>query len=158
MGISLFYMTTSPASAAVRTVILDDAKRINHDRRWWCESMIFFGLGRDKENSGDHVLFGDTKFFLGGYSHGDGQFIEVDSDDEHFMAFRDAAFILHQLARWSTEHGVGWTLNMGDAEVGMIVGGKVQPPGLFGSDRVETEADERRAVELDAKYASRSAE
>ncbi len=44
----------------------------------------------------------------------------------------------------------------GDAEVGKIADGQIEPSELFGSNQSETEADQQRAAELNAKYIARS--
>jgi hypothetical protein len=156
MGVSLFYKTAGPVSATVRGAILAEAGRINRDRRWWSESIIFFDLpGQTTGATGLAPLTGDTKLFYSGvYSDASGGYVEVDFDDDQFMAIRDAAFIVRQLVRWSREYGIDWSLVMAGAELGIIVAGEVLPPGLFGWDRPDTDEDERRAAEIDAKYAS----
>ena len=154
MGMSLSYQTTAPVTAKVKAAILADAERINADRRWWCESFVFFDP-RGRKKKGPAPLTGDTKlFYSSGYTH-DGGFVEVDGDDDDFMGFRDAAFIVRQLVEWSREHGIGWSLEMAGAELGTAAAGATQPPDLLGWDTPESRADTRRATALDAKYASR---
>jgi hypothetical protein len=153
MGVSLSYRTIEPVSARVKAAILADVKRINGQRRWWCEGLIFY-----EERKRTRHLTGDTKlFFPAGYTDGDADagLTEVDSDDDLFMGFRDAAFILRQLMRWSEERGVSWSLDMAGAEVGTVGGGKVEPAGLFDCDKPERKADEQKAARLQKKYASR---
>lgn len=154
MGVSISYTTTAAVSAKARNAILADAERVNKEREWWCESIIFF---TDKKRS--KLLVGDTKlFFPGMYSDPDAEdgLMEVDADDDNFMAFRDAAFILQQLMRWSKLHRVDWTLEMAGGDLGKITKGKLEPAGLFESDKAETKADERKAAKLHKKYASRN--
>lgn len=144
MGVSLTYQTTKPVSAAVKRAVLDDAARLNRERVWWGESFIFFevpqkGKGKAK---GLTPLTGDTKLFRS----------DADEEDDTFMAFRDAAFILQHLVRWSQEHGIDWTLEMVGAEVGAITAGAVEPAGLFGWDEPETPAAQRRAARIHRKY------
>jgi hypothetical protein len=146
MGVSLSYRTTEPVAASAKKAILADAERLNRERAWWCESIIFFeAAGRKKK--GPTPLTGDTKLFRAD---------ETDDDDDEFMGYRDAAFIAQQLVRWSFEYGVNWTLEMVGTEVGTITNGEVQPPGLFQWDRPENAVDRRRAARIDRKYASRN--
>jgi hypothetical protein len=154
MGVSLSYITTAAVPAKARTAILEDAEGVNLGREWWCESINFF---TDKKRP--KHLIGDTKlFFAGMYSDPDAEdgLMEVDTDDDNFMAFRDAAFILQQLMRWSKAHGVDWTLEMAGGDLGKITKGKLKPAGLFGCDKAETKADEKKAAKLHKKYASRN--
>ncbi|MBN9118326.1 MAG: hypothetical protein J0I06_04050 [Planctomycetes bacterium] len=143
MGVALFYQTTKPVVAAVKRAILADAARLNGERGWWCESIIFFEVDRKK---GPTPITGDTKLFRS----------DAHEDDDDFMAHRDAAFIVQQLVRWSREHGVDWTLEMAGTEVGTITNGQVQPPGLFQWDQPESAAARRRAARVTRKYASQS--
>jgi hypothetical protein len=155
VGQSLTYTTTGPVTAAVRKAVEADARRLNAGRAWWCEGFAFF-----KHRKHPDRLAGDTKLFFGGaYSSDEAEdgLVLVDADDDLFMGLRDAAFVLRQLRRWSAEHGVGWVLEMGDADLGTIAGGAVEPAGLLGCDAAETKAAEKKAARLDAKYASRNA-
>ena len=77
---------------------------------------------------------------------------DVDEDEDDFMAYRDAAFIIQHLVRWSRAYGIDWTLEMVGAEIGTVIAGEVLPAGLFEWDREETAADRRRAARLHYKY------
>ncbi len=155
MSLSLTYTTTEPVAADVRKAIEADAKRLNKGRPWWCENIVFF---KSREQP-KHVV-GDTKLFRG---LGDDVLddededaaAEVEFDDDQFMAFQDARFILLTLARWSEKHGVSWVVEMSGVEVAWVADGRIEPPGLFESD-ASTErlrADDDRAVAVHAKYA-----
>jgi hypothetical protein len=154
MGVSLTYTTTAPVGAAVRKAVEADAKRLNGGRAWWCEGFAFF-----KHRKRPAHLTGDTKlFFAGVFSDDDdedGGLVEVHDDDDQFMGFRDAAFVVRQLCHWSAEHGIDWALEMAGADVGTVTGGAVAPAGLFGSDKPETKTAAAKATRLDKKYAAR---
>ncbi len=59
MGVSLSYRTAAPVATKVKAAILADAERINVERNWWCEGIIFF-----EERKGAKRLTGDTKLFF----------------------------------------------------------------------------------------------
>jgi hypothetical protein len=145
MGVSLTYQTTKPVKAAIKNAILAEVARINPAREWWSESLIFFEVKRRAK--GPTPLTGDTKLFRAD---------EADDDDDEFMGYRDAAFIVQQLVRWSHEHGIDWVLEMVGADVGTITAGAVEPAGLFGWDRAETAVDRRRAARLLRKHSGPS--
>lgn len=154
MGVSLTYKTTTAVAAKVKAAILADAKRINRERNWWCEGLCFF---EPRPKTGR--VIGDTKlFFAGVYSDEDeeGGLHDVDADDDDFMGFRDAAFIVRQLVHWSAEHGVDWTLEMSGVEMGTIRAGTLDPANLFGCDKAPTAAAQKKAARLNKKYASRN--
>ncbi|HEY7424723.1 MAG TPA: hypothetical protein VH682_10885 [Gemmataceae bacterium] len=133
MGVSLSYRTTAPVSAKIKAAILADVERINAERSWWCEGIIFF-----EERKGAKHLTGDTKlFFAGFYSDEEAEdgLQEVDADDDQFMGFRDAAFILRQLMRWLGTHGIG-RINLGAKRAGKRSVGK--PPAPFDVAGLET--------------------
>lgn len=157
MGVSLTYITTEPVAPDVRKAIEADAKRLNKQRSWWCENLIFY---KDKKRA--KHLTGDTKLFIVGM----GDDIEDDEeesdgeaafDDDQFMGFHDARFILLTLADWSRAHGVSWEVEMAGEPVARVSGGRIEPPGLFESD-VSAEqllADDERARAIHAKYPQR---
>jgi hypothetical protein len=152
MSVSLTYTSTKPVSAATRKAVEKEAARVNGERSWWCEGLIFF-----TDRKRPKYLTGDTKLFyaFGGYSDDEGGFTEVDADDDNFMGFRDAKFIVGLLCQWSKTFGVEWVLEMADAELGTIAKGVLTPPGLFECDKPDKKANEQRAKRLDKKYASR---
>jgi hypothetical protein len=154
MGVSLSYQTTKPVSAAVKKAILADAARLNVERSWWCENFIFFEAAKRKKK-GPTPLTGDTKLYLPGYTWQRG-YVEVEFEDDQFMAERDTAFIIQQLVKWSRKHSINWTVSMAGVELGAITNGEVQPEGLFQWDHEETPAERRRAARIDRKYASRN--
>ena|GEM_PF-7049295 len=156
MGVSLTYITTEPVTAPVRKAIEADAKRLNKQRPWWCENFIFF-----KHREQPKHLAGDTKLFIVGM--GD-DLDEEDSDggeaafeDDQFMGFHDARFILLTLAEWSRVHGVFWVVEMAGTEVARVAGGRIEPPGLFQADATpeQLRADDERARAIIAKHPQR---
>jgi hypothetical protein len=154
VGVSLSYTTTAAVTAKVRAAIFADTARVNGERRWWCEGITFF-----KDPKRSKHLTGDTKLFYPGcYSDPEEEagLTEVDADDDTFMGFRDAAFIVRLLMCWSNDHGVNWVLEMAGGEVGTVVSGQVQPAGLFECDKPENKANLRRAARIDKKYATRN--
>ena len=107
MGVSLTYETTHPVLDAVRRAVEAEAESINAERQWWCEGLIFF---HSPENP--LGLVGDTKLFRSDYETSTGEIVELDEEDDSFMAWRDAVYITSALARWSTAHGLTWTLRV----------------------------------------------
>ena len=157
MGISLTYITTEPVAAPVRKAIEADAKRLNTQRAWWCENIIFFKhRERPKHLTGDTKLFitdfGDDAEDEDGAAAGDAAF-----DDDQFMGFHDARFILLMLAEWSQAHGVSWEVEMAGEPVARVSGGRIEPPGLFESDvsAEQLREDDERARAIHAKYPQR---
>lgn len=160
MSMSLSYRTAGPVDARVRSAILGEAElwRENHD--WWCEAILF--LPQRWTPGDEDKLVGDTKLcFPMGYSTVPGQVIEVDGDDDEYMARRDAAFILGRLCAWSGAHGITWVLEMGGEDFGTVAGGELSDETVaafrdqLGWD-IQAPADEYRAAQISAKYASRN--
>src|SRR5262249_5197189 len=106
MGVAISYWTTGPVDPHTKQRIMDDADRVNASRAWCAEPICFFEW-RGKEQQ----LSGHTKLFLLCYSSTDGDLIDVEPDDDTFMAARDLDFIVDQLTRWSRAHELGWELN-----------------------------------------------
>ena len=164
MGVSLSYVTTEPVAADVRKTIEADAKRLNKQRPWWCENLMFY---KDKKRA--KHLTGDTKLFIVGIGDDiDDDDDDIDDDDEgadgeaasdndQFMGFHDARFILLTLAQWSRAHGVSWVVEMAGEEVARVSGGRIEPPGLFEADAPveQLRADDERARAILAKYPER---
>ena len=107
-------------------------------------------------------------FFSGGYHDAAGEYVEVDADDDAFMAAHDARRIVEHLSGWSLEHAIAWDLRCAGEAVGHIANGKpdekllaflkdLAKTAALGRPDVEvgSEAGDRFARELDAKYASR---
>lgn len=158
MSVSLSYVTTEPVSPAVRKAIEADAKRLNTERSWWCENIIFYKHPKKSKH-----LTGDTKLFNIGLDElfeDDDEVPEEDSgdlDDDQFMGFYDARFILFTLAEWSRVHGVSWDVEMAGAAVATIHAGKIEPPSLFQADASakQLKADDKKAQSILAKYPNR---
>jgi hypothetical protein len=157
MGQSLSYVTTEPVGAHVRKAIEADAKRLNKGRAWWCENLLFF-----KHRQQPKHLAGDTKLFrtLGDDvldDEDDDAAAEVEFDDDQFMAFHDARFILLTLADWSKQYVVSWVVTMAGEEVARIADGRIEPFGLFESDATPERliADDERARAIHVKHANK---
>ena len=157
MGVSLSYHTTEPVPAEARKAIEADARRLNTDRPWWCENLIFY---KDKKRA--KHLTGDTKLFIVGMGDDiddeeEGADGEAAFDDDQFMGFHDARFILLTLAEWSRAHGVSWVVEMAGEESARVAGGRIDPPGLFEADATAEllRADDERARATVAKYPQR---
>lgn len=153
---SLSYHTTEPVSAEVRKAIEADAKRLNMERPWWCENLIFY---KDKKRA--KHLTGDTKLFIVGMGDDieddEGSDGEAAFDDDQFMGFQDARFILLTLAVWSRAHGVSWEVEMAGEPMARVGGGRIDPPHLFEADATaeQLQADDERARAIIAKYPQR---
>jgi hypothetical protein len=155
VGVSLTYISTEPVAAEVRKAIEADAEQLNKGRPWWCENITFF-----KHRQRPKHLAGDTKLFRGLGDdvlddEDENAAAEVEFDDDQFMAFHDARFVLLTLARWSEQHGVAWVVEMSGSVVARVAGGRVEPAGLFESDASaeQLRADDERALAVHAKYA-----
>lgn len=154
MGVSLSYWTITAVDPRVRRQIEDEAGEIERD--WWCEPLHFFDW------PGKPGLAGDTKlFFASGYSTTNGDFFEVEIDDDVFLAARDARFIVDRLCAWSATHGLIWEL-VCEAPIGRITSGKPDAQvtefidGLAARGHLTgSPADDARGQALLAKYASR---
>lgn len=158
MGISLDYSTVDPVDPTTSAAIMEHVARIVGKRDWWCEPINFFESG---ENDGR--LYGGNKIFLPGYSTGSGSYVEVDPDDDSFMAWRDTRFILDLLGEWSKQFGISWTVSCAGEPVGVVRNGSCdenihqymklceQAAGLNPADP----AIEERANAISKQYASR---
>jgi len=106
-------------------------------------------------------LTGDTKLFIvemGDDTDDEDEFDgESAFDDDQFMGFHDARFVLLTLAEWSRVHGVSWVVEMAGEEVARVAGGWIEPPGLFESNASaeQLRADDDRARATVAKYPQR---
>ena len=96
-------------------------------REWWQGA-----IGFDVESFGQpQVLSGQTPLF-----HQTG----IPDEDDLFMAFADAAFILDRLASWSKRFKIKWHLRMNDEDWGSI-----DPTGLSRALLDQMEKWSRRA-------------
>ncbi|MFO1485717.1 MAG: hypothetical protein U1F71_20310 [Verrucomicrobiaceae bacterium] len=100
--------------------IVSAVQNHNAARDWWCESFCFYEDPQLKNH-----LVGNTKLFLNGYTAPSGQYVQVDPDEDCFMAAEDAQFIIDQLAEFSRQHGIQWVVDLEGAELGTIAGGIV---------------------------------
>lgn len=53
---------------------------------------------------------GNSKLFRPGF----------DCDDDGFLAWRDAQFIITNLAKWASNFGLTWRLSFDDSEIGTV--------------------------------------
>jgi hypothetical protein len=141
---SLSYVSTGKVTKAARDAILAEASGIERD--WWCESFVFFDDPKAKGK-----LVGDTKLMLLGYSGAKGKYVEVDPEDDTFMAARDASFLVAQLAKWSKAHGVNWLVE--ETEMGLpgkITDGKPDADARKLVEALETMFDDEPLTEAKA--------
>jgi len=100
------------------------------------------------ENDAGHLV-GVTKLFLIGYDNAEGDYREVDGDDDSLMAWRDAVFITDQLQRWSKEFDLTWDLSIAGEAIGQIRSGKLDAEGQAALkelvDMCDIPEDEREA-------------
>ena len=159
MGVSLSYSTTEPVRPEVRKAIEADARRLNTERDWWSENLIFY-----RDRARPKHLTGDTKVYLGlgddlFDEDGEGEETsEADFEDDQFMGLYEARFIVLTLARWSKEHGVSWVVEMAGEEMCRVAGGAVQPPHVFGCSDSPTQfrREDRQVAEIRARHQGRS--
>lgn len=157
MSVSLSYRSCLPVNAAAKAAIVQEAGRLNSEREWWCEGINFFD---HPEYRG--LLSGDTKLFLVGYSTSDGGYVEVDADDDCFMAAREVVFLVETLADWSRKYKVNWLLACEGGTVGDIKDG-VATPSIqevaeslaSGIELLPTSEAGERAKQISERYASR---
>jgi hypothetical protein len=107
MGVTIEYATTRPAAPDVTALVLQAADETNRGREWWTEGILFFD---DPEQPG--VLSGSSKLFRGGGV--------VEVDDDSFLAWRDAQFIISRLAHWGSNFGLVWRLSYDGGELGRV--------------------------------------
>jgi hypothetical protein len=106
----LHYESTGRVNASVVRAIWSDIGDIN--RVWW-RGVLGFDVSDEGKPS---ILSGRTPLF-----HKSG----IPDEDDLFMAFADAAFILGRLAGWAKEHRIKWHLRMHDDDWGAV-----DPSGL----------------------------
>jgi hypothetical protein len=157
---SLSYVSTEKVAKATKDAIVADAAAIQRD--WWCESFVLF---EDPKAKGK--LTGDTKLMLLGYSGPKGKFVEVDPEDDTFMAARDVSFLVAQLAKWSRAHGITWLVE--ETEMGLsgkIVDGKPDANAkklvraletMFDDEPLDEAKAEVRASKILKKHKARNA-
>jgi len=137
--------------SAIRA-IREDVERIERD--WWRG-----GLGFDAAaDEGPSTLSGRTPLF-----HKSG----IPDDEDLFMAFADAAFILGRLADWAKKHKIKWHVRMNDEDWGAVDPSGLTKPLLkemgkwarrlkiFPSGRDTWFIPEDRRAELLARHAGR---
>jgi hypothetical protein len=105
MGVSVDYATTQPIAPDVRARVMQAADDINRRREWWTEGICFLD---NPERPG--VLSGSSKLFRGG----------VEWDDDSFLAWRDAQFIIGHLAHWASKFGLVWCFSYDGGELGRV--------------------------------------
>jgi hypothetical protein len=175
MSVNLTYQSNMRIPDDVKARVQAAAAKLNESPGWWCEGINFFDDplvvrgGALVSVKQEGRLIGSTKmFFGGGYHAASGEYVDVEFADDKFMATRDALRIVDQLAGWSREHGLDWELSCAGETVGHITRGQSDERlGAFLKELADTaalrrpdvevasEAGERLARELDAKYASR---
>jgi hypothetical protein len=152
MGVSLTYETESAVSASARQEIIAAAKELVLSREWWCEPFIFFEHPNEPER-----LIGDSKLFIPAE--------EVSFEDDSFMAWRDAQFIIGKLAEWARGYSLAWRLSMEGHEMGGVTseGPDQRVAEFFGVLALESGYDisdpskvERIAAHLFQKHADRN--
>jgi hypothetical protein len=112
----LSYESASKVSASAVVAIFKEIELL--DRVWWRGV-----LGFDASDEGrPALLFGRTSLF-----HTQG----IPDEDDLFMAFADAVFILDQLSRWARKHRIKWRVRMHDEDWGAVDPGGLTKP-LFG--------------------------
>lgn len=158
MGVCLAYQTGSELAPEIRVQILREAEKINAGRRWWCEPIIF-----DVRTDGAGRLSGDTKVFLPGYTS-KGEYVEVDFEEDSFMACHDALFIMARLEDWARRYSLVWELEL-EGPIGTIsaegADDAVQEIRSIlaqqsGYDLANPSANDARVAAIDTKYASRN--
>ncbi len=157
---SLSYLTAEKVNKSIKDAILAETSAVRRD--WWCESIIFFD---DRKAEGK--LSGDTKLMLLGYGTAKGKYVEVDPEDDAFMASRDASYIVEQLAKWSKVHGISWLVEETDMGLGgTIADGRVDAgveqvlhafATMFDDQPASGIKADRRAESILKKYADRNA-
>lgn len=149
----LTYESTSRLRASAVRAIRADVAGIERD--WWRGALGFDASdGEDRPS----ILTGRTALF-----HRSG----IPDDDDLFMAFADAAFILERLAGWARKHKIKWHVRMHDEDWGAVDPGGLTKPlidqmgkwahrlGMFPSGRDTWFVPEDRRAELLSRHAGR---
>ena len=110
----LHYETTGRVRASAIRSILKDVGEIRRD--WWRGAL---GVDASEEEEEPAVLSGRTPLF-----HPSG----IPDNEDLFMAFADAAFILERLAAWSKKHTIKWHVRMNDEDWGAVDPSGLTPP------------------------------
>lgn len=105
------YESTAKVGVSTVRTILDELGAIK--RTWWRGA---FGLD-PSEDDRPAILRGKSALF---YPPG-----MIPDEDDVFMAFADAAFIVEHLAAWARKHKIKWHIRMRDEDWGAI-----DPTGL----------------------------
>ena len=106
----LQYESTGRLKPSAVCAILRDIEGIERD--WWRGALGFDAADDERPT----VLTGRTALF-----HKSG----IPDDEDLFMAFADAAFILGRLAAWAKKHKIKWHVRMNDEDWGAV-----DPSGL----------------------------
>lgn len=108
------YSTAEPVPTAARAALQLESELVADRRDWWCEALVFY---RDPERPGH--LVGSMRLLVTAYGALE-DYVEVDPVEDRFMASRDLAFLLETFAGWSREHGVAWSVDLGDGTEGRV--------------------------------------
>ena len=120
LAVSLDFRSTSSVADDLKKKIQVEGEAINQNFEWWCEPIVFFTDPQKRNN-----LTGSTKLFLIGYSTDDRGYVEVDPDEDSYMAHRDASFIIEKIAEWSKKYHINWHISVAGAKIGQIKNGKI---------------------------------
>ena len=91
--------------SAIRHIL----EEIGAIRRTWWHGAIGLDPAEDDRPA---ILSGKTALF-----HGHGR---IPDEDDVFMAFADAAFIVEKLAAWAKRHKIKWRIRMHDEDWGAV--------------------------------------
>jgi hypothetical protein len=150
----LSYESTSKIRPAVAKTLRAEIAAIQRD--WWRAPLGITGA----EDGFPGFLAGRTALF---HAH-----VKPEQDDL-FMAFSDAAFILERLAAWSKEHKIKWHLRMREDDWGAVDPSGLTRPlvdqmqkwsrraGVFAAGKQSWAVDEARREALLARHAGRKA-
>ncbi len=162
MSGKLEYSTTRPVDSNIRTEILVETARLQHEREWWCESVNFLKSAKPQDKK--DKLAGCTRlFFNGGYATEEGGYVRVDAGEDDLMGFPDGTFILKRLGKCSRKHGVSWRIEFEGISLGRIDNGEpsstlkshISRFAQMAGDDPKNRNLERRAKAILKKYVSR---
>jgi hypothetical protein len=136
--------------------LADGLAALNGQHDWWAEQLTFEPVGEDS------LLEGHANLTLLGYEAPDGELVDIEPEDDAFMAWMDLCVAVDWLRAQSQALDVAWSLRYGGEAIGRIADGdEDEALGAFLVVMGEAvgaafdESDDERAIVLDEAHSDR---
>jgi hypothetical protein len=120
MSVLLEYHSMQPVSSEVAAQIDNEQRQFLKTRCYWSEP-----LWVELEHAAPAKLVGGNSLFnSGGYETQSGKWMDVSEQEDYLMAWSDTDFIVHQLASWSRDHKIDWSVYSAGDHIGDVINGE----------------------------------